>query len=323
MRRLTLRTFAAAILVTALLSPCCISTGPQEALRVPLSAAEPVDHETIRVAFVALKNFGDAKAENNNALQFIAARVAEQALHGVCAVDEVQDIDGSALEILHRAVEAHAGVDIALAAGGRVGEGSKEQFAFFWNPDLLTPLAPVETVPSEMIERDPALASFRAAAGFDFTLCVFHTPPYSGDRQDDLKRELSFLDDLYAQIQAQDGTENDVLFLGDFNAPARDQASTGQKVSISDGMGSFFETLEFVVLDSPTNVLQTKSYDNIFFDPQETTEFRRGSGQIVRLDLMQAFYSGPVEGEWPRFLQRSLMDHCPVYAEFSAKQDTD
>jgi len=43
-----------------------------------------------------------------------------------------------------------------------------------------------------------------------------------------LKDELASLDDLFMHIQALDNQENDILFVGDFNAPPRANEKTKQ-----------------------------------------------------------------------------------------------
>jgi len=47
-----------------------------------------VDPNVIRISAVALKNFGDSKASDSNRLDFIAQRITEQAIHGVCAITQ-------------------------------------------------------------------------------------------------------------------------------------------------------------------------------------------------------------------------------------------
>lgn len=153
----------------------------------------------IRISAASLKNFGDAKANDPPRLEFIADRIAEQAVHGICVVDELQDVDGSAFVLLEQAVSDSAGRVIEMELSARVGSTRKEQYGFFWDPNVASIIGSVTIHDSPIIERDPALATFKATAGFDFTLCAFHTRPDSDAQA--LKKELRHLDDLFAEIQ--------------------------------------------------------------------------------------------------------------------------
>ena len=82
--------------------------------------------------------------------------------------------------------------------------------------------------------------------------------------------------------------------------------------------------LKFAITTVPTNVLQSKLYDNIFFDPVETDEYIPGPQHVVRIDLMLDEYAGEIPEENPvSWFGRNVMDHCPVYAVFDGDLDTD
>jgi len=67
-------------------------------------------------------------------LKFAADRITEQAIEDICAVDELQDIDGSAFVDLQQAITKSAGTEIAMVLSARVGGATKEQFGFLWSP---------------------------------------------------------------------------------------------------------------------------------------------------------------------------------------------
>jgi len=282
--------------------------------------------EIIRISATSLQKFGDIRASDPPRLKFIADRIVEQAVHGVCVVDELQNADGSAMQVLQDAVSSSAGMPIAMALSQRVGGNSKEQYGFFWNPVLVDISGSVATHNSEIIERDPAVATFKVENGFDFTLCAFHTRPDSSLVE--LKKELRHFDDIFVEIQEQSDTENDIIFLGDFNAPP--YTTLNQSLSISESMGCFASNIKFVITSIPTNTLQTKIYDNVFFDISQTDEYISGPQHVVRIDQLwgnfQSTDSTAPNGDQQarkKYLQKKVMDHCPVYAEFRADMDTD
>jgi len=275
--------------------------------------------EVVRISAVALKNFGDSKAEDAARLEFIANRIAEQALKGVCVVDELQDKDGSAMDRLHEAVGRAICQDVSMELSDRVGGGRKEQFGFFWNPALLD-LIGEETFYFDEIQRDPSVATFRAKGGFDFTLCAFHTRPAGSP----LRKELDFLDDVFQAVQDADPLENDVIFLGDFNAPPERMTQYGQNLGILDTTGGAIPNVYFVIRDRPTNVRRNKLFDNIFFDALETDEYIPGPQHVLYLDQLLDEYPEEIDDDDPEgWLLRNVMDHCPVYAHFWADRDTD
>jgi len=283
------------------------------------------DPNLIRIAMVSLKNFGQAKANDPPKLRFIADRIAEQAKYGVCAVDELQDKDGSAFLTLKKTVCKSAGIPIEMTLSAKVGGSKKEQFGFFWNPQLMDKSADVQVFECNEIERDPAYATFKAKLGFDFTLCVFHTRPDS--ELAGLRKELEHLDEVFDAIQQQDSSEDDIIFLGDFNASPYMRPK--QPVAIAESIGDFAPYVRWVIEDAPTNTLQNRVYDNIFFDVRHTTEYIPGGQNVVRVDQMWCDFTStdptaPSDpADRPKYLQLKVMDHCPVYAEFRADIDDD
>ena len=287
------------------------------AASLALVAVSAVALNPFRIAVISLKNFGDAKATDPPRLEFVAERIAEQAVKGVAVVDELQDVDGSALEILRAAVTEAAWTPIVMRLSERVGDTRKEQYGFFWNPEIISAIKDVETSLFEEISRDPAIITLQAYGEFDFTLVAFHTRP-SGQ---ELKTELAQLDEIFAQVQASDLLENDIIFVGDFNAPP--DPLPGQSTSVLEEMDEA-TPLQFAITTAPTNILQTRLYDNIFFDPDETNEYIPGPQHVVRLDLMLDEYAGEIPDEdRVSWFGRNVMDHCPIYAVFDGDSDTD
>lgn len=279
------------------------------------AGAEPV----IRISFFAQKNFGKSKAGKPQVLTFIADRIAEEAVLGVCVVDELQDSGGQGIKKLRDAVGHSAGTEIFLKLSDQVGEGSKEQFGFFWNPNLVD-LLEIHTAYFDGIERDPGVATFKAKEGFDFTLCPFHTPPDS--RKADLIRELQTLDHVFRSIQEADPSENDIILLGDFNAPPFPRA--GQSVAMEPNMLASALGVVFLIQDQTTNVIRTKLFDNMILDPHQTTELIDGSSHVVQIDAVQDYFHGHTTVADPQdWLRANVIDHCPIYADFRADLDTD
>jgi hypothetical protein len=107
-------------------------------------------------------------------------------------------------------------------------------------------------------------------------------------------------------------------------APPEDLPQFSQGTSMSENMGELSATFQFVIRDAPTNVLQKKVFDNIFFDRRQTTEYVAGPQHVVRIDQMLDEFTGEIDDPDPvDWFRRNVMDHCPVYAVFRANVDTD
>lgn len=277
--------------------------------------------DTIRISFLALKNFGDSRAGDAPKLEFIADRIAEEAVLGVTVVDELQDSDESAFAVLKQAVNDSAKKHIDMALSKRVGGNKKEQFGFFWNPALVRLKGDVGVQMNARIERDPGVATFTAVDGFDFTLVAFHTRPSGAP----LRQELHALAPVLEAVQDQDTKEQDVIFIGDFNAPPEDRK--GQNDSIRENLGALGNRVTFAIRDAPTNVKQDKIFDNVFFDRSCTDEYIDDGQHVVRLDALLKKYKGTIPGknekEKVEWFYRNVLDHCPVYANFRADKDSD
>ena len=93
---------------------------------------------------------------------------------------------------------------------------------------------------------------------------------------------------------------------------------------MKENMGSLGSELTFAITDSPTNVLQHKVYDNVFFHTAQTSEYIPGPENVVRIDLMLSQFTGTLPAtNQVSWFSTTVIDHCPVYAEFRADLDTD
>lgn len=178
-----------------------------------------------------------------------------------------------------------------------VGRGtSTERYAFFWKTQAVSLVGTPSIVkdPRDRFIREPFTATFRAGE-FDFTLCTIHV--LFGNSKDERRRELRLLDELLASIQRANGSEDDVILLGDFNAPPDDAGWQ---------MGSW---KALVQPPAKTTVGEVSLYDNIWFDPDLTREYA-GSFGVKAFDT-EAFPGGV------RDARRRVSDHRPVWAAFS------
>ena len=105
---------------------------------------------------------------------------------------------------------------------------------------------------------------------------------------------------MFASVQ-RSGGEDDVILLGDLNVDEYHLGELGRLPGIT-----------WAITGQMTNTKQTKAYDNIVFNRQQTVEF---TGTCGVFDLMAEFGLSVDEA-------LEVSDHMPVWAEFSAREST-
>ena len=191
-----------------------------------------------------------------------------------------------------------------------VGRGVKERYAFLYKRDLVSVVKQGELYPDaadgkDDFARDPYWATFRAGA-FDFSVIVVHV--IWGDTVGPRKAEVSALADVYRYVQDANGTEEDVLLVGDFNRDPNDTEAYSRIMAIPS-MTRLFE------LPQKSHIRDSSLYDNIFFQTDYVTEYLGSSG-IDKFDETDF-------GNDDQAANLAVSDHRPVWAVFGIEIDDD
>ena len=191
-----------------------------------------------------------------------------------------------------------------------VGRGVKERYAFLYKRDLVSVVKQGELYPDaadgkDDFSRDPYWATFRAGE-FDFSVIAVHV--IWGDRVGPRKAEVKALADVYRYVQEANGTEEDVLLVGDFNRNPNDTEAYSRIMAIPS-MTRLFE------LPQKSHIRDSSLYDNIFFQSDYVTEYLGSSG-IDKFDETDF-------GNDDEAANLAVSDHRPVWAVFSINQDDD
>ena len=191
-----------------------------------------------------------------------------------------------------------------------VGRGVKERYAFLYKEDLVSVVKRGELYPDaadgkDNFIRDPYWATFRAGE-FDFSVIAVHV--IWGKSVGARKAEVKALGDVYQYVQAANGTEEDVLLVGDFNRNPTDTEAYSNILSIPS-MTRLFE------LPQKSHIRDSSLYDNIFFQMDAVTEYLDRSG-IDRFDETDF-------GNDDKAANLAVSDHRPVWAVFSIEIDDD
>ncbi len=199
------------------------------------------------------------------------------------AVQEVRDS-----RVLDRLMERLEGWDYVLSLP--VGRGVKEFYAFLYRTELFTLLgAPYTLIDGEdLFIREPFVAHFRTGT-FDFSIVTIHS--IYGDSKEERRREASLLDDVIRFVDRENGEEEDILLLGDFNLPGDDEA---------------WEMDPYIPLVSPsvkTTVSDASSYDNIWIGPASLE---------VTTEISLYSFDEDLYGNDDKAASREVSDHRPV-----------
>jgi endonuclease/exonuclease/phosphatase family metal-dependent hydrolase len=244
--------------------------------------------------------FGQSKVRDAAVMSYLVD-IAKK--FDILAIQEIRDEQQTALPAFVQMINRSGGTYAYLVGPREGATTSKEQFAFIYNTQRLTPLNSGYTVsdPRRRMNRNPFAATFQCipgdqrSASFTFTLVAVHTDP------DVVPLEMEALAEVW-QIVRRSAYEDDVILLGDFNAsPVR----FGPLAQVPNLFAAIPPEL-------PTNVARTACYDNIVFDRYATSEFARQSGVF---DIAN-YYGLTAE-------QVALIsDHMPIWAVFSMFETT-
>jgi endonuclease/exonuclease/phosphatase family metal-dependent hydrolase len=183
-----------------------------------------------------------------------------------------------------------------------VGATQKEIYTYFYKTAVISPIdiSYLFPDPNDYFIREPYVASFKAG-NFDFTLVTIHV--LYRDSEAERREEIKLLDDVLAQVDIDNGIENDTIRLGDFNF---DRGDFGWQI-----------TTHYAVVspEQKTTITDTSSYDNIWINPEETKKYDDNL-EIYRFDEIM-FDNKDDEASL------AVSDHRPVSVIFRTNQPDD
>lgn len=260
------------------------------------AAAQPAD--SIKICSFNIQVFGTGKLKKPQAMQVLTEVVRR---FDVVAIQEVRSVDDTVVPRFLEMVNS-AGAKYDFIIGPRLGRtNSREQYAVLFNTERMeVDRGAVYTAddPKDLLHREPLVARFRvrglpSETAFSFNLVNIHTDP------DETATELDALADVFVGVQQNGSGEDDVILLGDLNVNEYRLGRLGLLPGIA-----------YAVTGTTTNTRRDKMYDNIVFDRRATSEF---TGRWGVLDLAKEF-------SLTEAAALEVSDHCPVWAEFAARE---
>ncbi len=261
----------------------------------PVGGSHPSAQRTLIIGSFNIQTFGRAKLANPSVMG-ILVDVARR--FDLLAVQELRSTEQDIIPQFVQMINAD-GSNFRYIVGPRQGHTiSKEQYVYIYDANKLAVVAPpyVAADVSGQFHRAPLVAHFRSLeappeGAFSFILMNVHTDP------DEIRFEIPELRVIVEQVRRENPGEDDIILLGDFNAPPRYFLPFN------------WFSQSFAAIDDEwfTNVRENRNYDNLVFDRLATAEF---TGRRGVLNFRRAF-----QLELSEALEVS--DHFPVWAEFS------
>jgi endonuclease/exonuclease/phosphatase family metal-dependent hydrolase len=252
----------------------------------PLTAQEPLSLATWNVRILSDNSRDDQELEQ------IASILSR---YEFVALQEVRDTI-----VLDRLVALLP--DYAYIASPPVGRGVSERYAFFYHTGRIDVTAEPTLAPDpdDIFIREPFVGHF-AADSFDFSIVSVHI--IYGDSITQRRTEVSALAEILMAVDTANGSEADILLVGDFNLPPDDQA------------WDLPTYRPLVPPDMPTTITDRSSYDNIWFRPATTHE--------IFADIEIYLFDELLFTNNDRAASLAVSDHRPVRARFSTVEDDD
>jgi len=268
------------------------------------SPVELLPTQTIVIASFNIQTFGEAKLEKAEVMNVIVRILA---LFDIVALQEIRGSENFVLHHLVGMMEAQ-GFRYDYLSSPPMGSGShREQYAFVYNPAVVQPVGEPRVYPQtggEKFLREPFLARFTTANGFDFVLVAIHTSPSLA------AAEIGALPHVVDYGRDQFPDEQDFVVLGDFNADCGYYDEAGGECPL--------RTVEYqwLIADwEDTSLAQGEcTYDRIVITAAATGEDYAGNYGVYRFD--QELGLSAVVAE-------AVSDHYPVWAQFHTDLDGD
>lgn len=260
----------------------------------------PATGDTITIASFNIQVFGTSKMRKPKVMEVIVKIIRR---FDLVAIQETRSKDDSVIPKFVQMINAD-GSQYHYVIGPRLGRSSsKEQYVYVYNTTRIEfdPQS-VLTIsdPADLMHREPLLTHFKVrtadpSRAFTFWLMNIHTDP------DEVPTEVDALADAFVSVQQQGWGEDDLILLGDLNADENHLGRLGKLPGI-----------QTTIKNITTNTRGNRSYDNMVFDQRATTEYLGKSGV---LNMMQEYHLSEQEA-------LKVSDHLPIWAEFSAYENT-
>jgi endonuclease/exonuclease/phosphatase family metal-dependent hydrolase len=266
-------------------------------------APEPA--EPVKVVSFNLRRFDDTKAANRKTAGFMASLLRDA---DVAALQEGLGVSEAAVREFAGLTGANRGFALGPAEGRNVFY--RENFIFIYNKDRMSLAATAVYPDGERAFERPPMAAYFKTAGFDFIVVNCHIKPDETTAQ--TTKEIARLPDV-ARYFSRLWQENDVIIAGDLNADGAYYHEANLALVFPESAWTIITGNDCDTTVSPNN---TFTYDR-FIISKSANEDWTGMWGVVRFDTWNECRNITAK---PGV---DISDHYPLWAEFSADNETD
>ena len=259
------------------------------------SVIEKDIHQTLKIATFNIQNFGKSKLSKQDIMDTLVDIVRH---FDMVAVQEISDVSNQTAGKFLEMINLNETNKYKMICSNRTGredndQSSREQYAFYFNPDLLQLLdtALFDDAEHDYFQREPFIAQFRSKqSNTVFLVSTIHTSPdFAVEEIDALKHVAEWITKRFKN------TEN-IIFCGDFNASCT-YATTGTLDQLTIRKPPYFWIIPD---DAKTNLSKNQcAYDRFVVNKPLFSK-------IKNWNVYQYFKSKKVSDHWPVYIEIAL-----------------
>ncbi len=281
--------------------PGCGTDDTEDGLTCEIYAPCPARDPIISIAVFNVENLSQTELARSSIARVVTRVVRE---FDIVVIQEIRDPGEVVPERLLELVNATPGPPYDMVEGPRLR--GREQYAIYYRREVVELVdAHVHPDPDGVFVRGVLVATFRSGA-FDFTLLTTHTNHVG------TSAELAELPAVFDAVLSADGSERDVLLLGDLNADCN-------SFDVGDESHALRAPRFHWVIpdDADTNVRadQDCSRDRIILlSATHDHEYVLGSAEVFLFDVEYGLETA---------VAVDVSDHYPVFARFDTSGPDD
>lgn len=249
----------------------------------------------LKIATFNIQNFGKSKLSKPDIMDTLVTIVRA---FDIVAVQEVSDVSNQTARLFLELINKNEQIKYEMVCSNRTGrenndQSSREQYAFYYRPDLvqLVDTALYNDSESDYFQREPFTAQFmNKISGITFLLSTIHTAPEFA------VQEIEALVHVAAWFPKRFSNSGNIIFCGDFNA-----SCTYANPSKLDQLSIRKQPYYWIIPDTAKTNL---SKNQCAYDRFVVTESIYS--KIKKWEVFRYFKSKKVSDHWPVYIEIAL-----------------
>jgi endonuclease/exonuclease/phosphatase family metal-dependent hydrolase len=272
--------------------PVVVPTKPSVEKTTPTATTLSIP---LKIATFNIQNFGKSKLGKSDIMDTLVAIVRA---FDIVAIQEVSDISNQTAKLFLELINQNEQIKYEMVCSERSGrekndQSSREQYAFYYRPDLvqLVDTALYNDSEKDYFQREPFTSQFMSKkSGTTFLLSTIHTAPEFA------VEEIEALIHVVNWIPLRFSNAENIIFCGDFNA-----SCTYANPTKLDQLSIRKQPYYWIIPDTAKTNL---SKNQCAYDRFIVTESLYSS--IKKWEVFRYFKSKKVSDHWPVYIEIAL-----------------